>query len=59
MKSRVKRMFTEALGWILTAIGAYFIFEDNTSFIHYVLLIVGILIIIVNFPFKDFSRKKS
>lgn len=59
MRKSIMRLFIEAIGWILTAIGAYYVFgKGETLGIHYFVLIVGIVLIIVNFPYKDFRRKK-
>lgn len=59
MNHAIKRMLIEALGWVLAAIGIYFVFEKNTSILPYILLIIGIILILLNFPYKDFKRKKS
>lgn len=57
MNKAIKRMLVETLGWILAVIGIYFVFEENTSVIYYILLIVGVILILWNFPYKDFKRK--
>lgn len=59
MNDAIKRMLIEALGWVLAAIGIYFVFEKDTSIFHYILLGIGIILILMNFPYKDFKRKKS
>ncbi|MEN1967354.1 hypothetical protein WMZ97_04665 [Lentibacillus sp. N15] len=52
------RLLLEAIGWILTAIGAYYIFEENTMVIHYVLLIIGVIILLLTIPFKSYRKRK-
>lgn len=47
----VKRLLIEALGWIFLVIGGIYVFgEKEANFVHYILLIVGILLIIFYFP---------
>lgn len=58
MKKSVIRLFIEAIGWILTAIGAYYVFGKETAVIHYFIFGIGIVLVVVNFPYKDFRRKK-
>ncbi|CDQ38968.1 MULTISPECIES: hypothetical protein [Virgibacillus] len=53
----VKHLLIEALGWILTAIGAYYIYEDSKLMLPYISLGIGIVLILFNFP-KSF-RKQS
>ncbi|MEW9676020.1 hypothetical protein ABRT01_07530 [Lentibacillus sp. L22] len=52
------RLLIEIMGWILAAIGAYYISEENTMVIHYILLIVGIVILLMTLPFKSYRYKK-
>ncbi|MFD1037044.1 hypothetical protein ACFQ3N_01205 [Virgibacillus byunsanensis] len=53
-----KAILIEVLGWILTGFGAYFVFEDNTSILHYILLAVGIILILFSIPFSLRRWKK-
>lgn len=57
MNKAIKRMLVESLGWILAVIGIYFVFEENTSMIYYAFLVVGVILILWNFPYKDFQKK--
>ena len=58
MSDIAKRLITEAAGWVLTAIGAYFVYEDTSNIIAYIMLIIGILLVITNFLFIGYKRKK-
>jgi len=58
MKKSVIRLFIEAIGWVLTAIGAYYVFGEGTAVIHYFIFGIGIVLVVANFPYKDFRRKR-
>lgn len=58
MSDVAKRLITEAAGWVLTAIGAYFVYENTSNIIAYILLVLGIFLVITNFPFAGYRRSK-
>lgn len=58
IKHSILRLMIEAVGWIMTVIGAYFVFGEAPSFIHYFIFVLGIVLIVFYFPYKDFKRKK-
>lgn len=58
MKRSMLRLIVETLGWIMTVIGAFFVFSKDTLFIHYFIFIVGIIMIVFYFPYQDFKREK-
>ncbi|HLR03966.1 MAG TPA: hypothetical protein VK111_14575 [Virgibacillus sp.] len=54
-----KRLLIEALGWIFAVIGGIYVFGDReANIIHYVLLIIGALLIIYYFP-KNMRGEKD
>lgn len=56
------RFLLEVLGWILAAVGAYYLFEDNTMLIHYIMLVIGIILLIMTISKsyrKSNDKKKS
>lgn len=59
MKRSFLRIVIETLGWFMTAIGAYFVFSEDTLFIHYFIFSVGIIMIVFYFPYLDFKQNKS
>ncbi len=59
MSDIAKRLITEAAGWVLTAIGAYFVYEDTANIIAYIILGIGILLVLANFPFTGYSKRNK
>jgi Zn-dependent membrane protease YugP len=53
-----KRLIGEAVGWVLTAIGAYFVYEDTSNTIAYIILVIGILLVLTNFLFIGYKKRK-
>jgi membrane-bound ClpP family serine protease len=52
-----KQTTGEIMGWVLTGIGLYFsLFKEITVF-HILILIMGIALIFINFPFKKTHKK--
>ncbi|MFA1821709.1 hypothetical protein ACDX78_16265 [Virgibacillus oceani] len=58
MSDVAKRLIGEAVGWVLTAIGAYFVYENTSNIIAYIILVIGILLVIINFLFIGYKRRK-
>ncbi|MGY0692122.1 hypothetical protein ACW2QC_04920 [Virgibacillus sp. FSP13] len=52
------RLFIEIIGWILTAFGAYYVFEENTLIVHYVVLVIGVILLLISIPFKNIRGRK-
>ncbi|WP_176555881.1 hypothetical protein [Virgibacillus ndiopensis] len=52
------RLLFEIIGWIITGIGAYFVFDNDPMVFHYIILGVGIVIIMFTLPKNFRSRKK-
>ncbi|GAA0437114.1 MAG: hypothetical protein ACQEWU_01420 [Bacillota bacterium] len=46
----IRYLLMEAVGWVFTAVGAYFIYEDTSNIIAYSILFIGIMLIVFNFP---------
>lgn len=59
MKRSLLRRIIEALGWFMIAIGAFFVFSEETLFIHYSIFAVGIIMIVFYFPYMDSKENKS
>jgi hypothetical protein len=59
MSDAAKRLITEAGGWVLTAIGAYFVYENTSNVLAYIILAAGILLVLTNFPFTGYKSRKK
>jgi hypothetical protein len=59
MSEIAKRLVTEAVGWVLAAIGAYFVYENTSNVLAYIILILGILLVLTNFPFTGYTKRKK
>lgn len=53
------RLAVEALGWVLMGIGAYYILQKDPSVYHYLMGIVGVILIILFFPFQDYFKRND
>lgn len=59
IKRSILRIVVETLGWIMSVVGAFFVFGKETLFIHYAIFILGIFLIVVYFPLYDSRRSKA
>jgi len=58
MSDVAKRLIGEAVGWVFTAIGAYFVYENTSNVIAYFILGIGVILVITNFLFIGYKRRK-
>lgn len=57
VKKTIIRLGIEAIGWVMTIIGAFYVFGDDPQVIHYFVFGIGIILIILNFPYQHLKRK--
>ncbi|GAB3799078.1 hypothetical protein [Virgibacillus kimchii] len=59
MSDVAKRLITEAVGWVFAAIGAYYVYENTSNVLAYIILVLGIILVLTNFPFTGYSKRRK